>query len=774
MASPSPTAYTGQSLKRSEDDRFLRGAGQFVADLALLGMVHLVVIRSTEAHARITSVDVSDARSAPGVVAVVTSEDLAGGVRKLEAMLRPGVNGLLGGEHPLLADGRVLYVGQPVALVVAETLAAAEDAAALVAVAYEPLRALVDVQDALDNEPLHPGVEGNIVHWAYVDSGDHETAFRDADRRVRGVFQIPRVSPAPMEGRGCVAVFDDTEGRMQVWTSTQSSHEVRTQLLHVLGDDAPEVHVVSLDVGGGFGQKHHLYPDEAAVVVMAHRLGRPVRWVESRRENFIASHARGFQGSVDAAVRNDGRILAIDAQLNADLGAFQLHGSFLSPDIGAKRLTGPYDIPAVHLEMHSVLTNKPPMGPYRGAGQPETSIMMERLIDLIAIELALDPTEVRLRNLIRPDQFPYTTASGVIIDSGNFQAALVHALDAADYEWWREEQVRARAASRLLGIGVASTVSGSGGSGGVASRSSYAKMTVDGNGLVTIDTDVSPHGQGMETSFAQLAADQLGVMPGSISLRSGDTDLSTPYGPGAGTYASRSLVIGGSAAHEAAGQVRALLETVAAHALECAVDDVRVEAGHAWSVGDVSRTITVGELADLAQRDRNPTLSGSLELEHVFTLPSSAFSFAAHVVVVEVDPATGELQILRYAAAHDCGVAVNPLIVEGQIAGGIAQGLGQAMVEVVAHDERGAPSATSFMDYAVFTAEDMPVIDTQLLSTPTSLTPTGMRGVGEAPSVASPGALANAVADALAPLGVGQIDLPLTPERIWAAIATAH
>jgi carbon-monoxide dehydrogenase large subunit len=763
--------YTGRSLTRTEDDRFLRGAGQFVADLALPGMLHLVVVRSTEAHARILGVDAVDAQATPGVVAVVTAEDLAGSINKLEVMVRPGANVTLGGEHPLLAVDRVLYVGQPVAVVIAESLAVAEDAAALVDVAYEPLPALVDPTTAMSNEPLHPGVDANVVLRTTVAAGDVPAAFATAHRRVSGTFNIPRVSPAPMEGRGCVAVFDDAEQRLQVWTSTQSAHEVRSQLLHVLGESAPDIHAVSLDVGGGFGQKHHLYPDEAMVVVMAHRLGRPVRWIESRQENMIASHSRGFDGRVDAAVSSDGRILAIDAELHADLGALQLHGSFLSPDIAAKRLTGPYDIQNVAMSMLGVLTNKPPMGPYRGAGQPEVSIMMERLVDLIAVELDLDPVDVRSRNLIQPDQFPYTTAGGVSIDSGNYEPALRRVLEVAEYDAWRQEQARARADGRLLGIGVATTASGSGGSGGVAARSSFARITVDGQGHVTIDTDVSPHGQGMETSFAQLVADQLGVAPEAITLRSGDTDKSTPYGPGAGTYASRSLVIGGSAAHEAAALVRTLLEAVAAHALECEVGDVRVEAGRAWSARDASRTITLGELATLAQRDREPTASGSLELEHVFTLPSSAFSFAAHVAVVEVDPTTGEIDIKRFVAAHDCGVAVNPLIVDGQIAGGVAQGLGQAMVEVVTYDETGAPSATSFMDYAIFNASDMPVIIAELLSTPTSLTPTGMRGVGEAPSVASPAALANAVADALAPLGVGHIDLPLTPERIWAAIA---
>jgi aerobic carbon-monoxide dehydrogenase large subunit len=768
------TTYTGQSMRRMEDDRLLRGAGQFVADLAIPGMLHMVVVRSTEAHAIIDAIDASEALATEGVVSVVTSADLPG---TLEVMVRPGVDATLGAEHPLLAGDRALYVGQPVALVIAESLAIAEDAAELVDVRYTPLPAVTDARaSAGATTPLHPGLASNVVLRTPVLAGDPEAAFANADHIVSGSFIVPRVAPSPMEGRGCVATYDDAEQRMQVWTSTQASHEIRAQLMYVFGENAPELHVVSLDVGGGFGQKHHLYPDEAAVVVMAHRLGRPVRWIESRRENLIASHSRGFVGEVDAAVRNDGRILGMRARVFADLGAVQIHGSFLSPDIAAKRMTGPYDIESLDMQMLGVVTNKPPTGPYRGAGQPEASIMMERVVDRIAADLGLDPVEVRRKNLIQPEQFPYTTAGGITIDSGNYQAAFEHALEVADYRHWRADQAssRVRDNGKLLGIGVAATASGSGGSGGVGARSSYSRITLAADGNVTIDTDVSPHGQGMGTSFAQLVADQLGVVPDDITLRSGDTDNSTPYGPGTGTYASRSLVIGGSAAHEAAKETRTLLEAVAAQALECEPTTVRIEQGRAFSTSNRARTMTVGELASLAQRDREPTDSGTLEVEHIFTLPSSAFSFAAHVAVVEVEPKTGEIEFKRFIAAHDCGVAVNPLIVHGQIAGGIAQGLGEALVEVVEHDSNGAPSATSFMDYGMFQAADMPHVTPELLATPTSLTPTGMRGVGEAPSVASPVALANAVMDALAPLGVTHIDLPLTPERVWAAIRDAQ
>ena len=765
-------------MKRMEDERLLRGGGTFVADLDVPGMLHMAVGRSTEAHARILAIDASGALALTGVVAVVTGVDLAGSVPALEVMRRPGSNSTPGAEHPLLASGKAMYVGQPLAFVVADGAAIAEDAAELVKVSYEPLPAVTDPREPSPAglPPIHDGFDDNVAMRTTVAMGDPAKAFAEADRVVSGTYWVPRLSPAPAEGRGALAYFDAAEGRMQVWTSTQASHEIRAQLGHLLGDTVPDIHVVSLDVGGGFGQKHHLYPDEAGVVVMAQRLGRPVRWIESRRENFVASQARGYAGEIEAAVRADGRILGMRARMFADMGAYQIHGSLLSPDISAKRITGPYDVQHMDMEMVGVMTNKPPVGPYRGAGQPESSIMMEQLIEQVAVDLGLDPIAVRLVNLIQPEQMPYTTVGGIAIDDGNYPRAFARSLETARYADWRAEQARRRAdgEGKLVGIGVATTASGSGGSGGDAARSSYCRVTVDEAGHVWLDSDISPHGQGMATSFAQLVADELGVEPASITLRTGDTDLSTPYGPGTGTYASRSLVIGGSAAVHAARATRDLLATVAAQALECDEPTVSIASGVVRTTADASRTMAIGEVAALAQRGRPATDTGSLEVEHIFTIPSSAFTFAAHTVVVEIDTATGELTIPEYVAAHDCGVAVNPLIVHGQIAGGVAQGAGEALVEVIDYDAQGMPSATSYMDYAVLSAEDMPRIGVELLETPSKLTPTGMRGVGEAPSVASPAAIANAVMDALRPLGVRHLDMPFTPERVWAAIADAR
>ena len=695
-------------MKRMEDERFLRGAGTFVADLDVPGMLHMAVVRSTEAHARIVAIDPSAALALSGVVGVVVGRDLAGEVSSLEVMRRPGVDAKAGAEHPILAVKKAMYIGQPVAFVVAEDAATAEDAAQLVRVSYEPLPVATDPRDAAPTgvTPLHEGFDDNVALRTVVVQGDPAKAFAAADRVVTGSFRVPRLSPAPMEGRGALAYLDDAEGRMEVRTSTQASHEIRAQLQHVFGETVRDFHVVSLDVGGGFGQKHHLYPDEAGVVAMAHRFGRPVRWIESRRENFVASQARGYAGDLEAAVRSDGRILGMRVRMFADLGAYQIHGSLLSPDIAAKRITGPYDIQDMDMEMLGVMTNKPPVGPYRGAGQPESSIMMERLVDMIADELGLDPVAVRQRNLIRAEQFPYTTVAGITIDAGDYPPALARSVRIAGYREWRSEQARRREAGdpKLIGIGVATTASASGGSGGVAARSSYCRITVERDGHVWLDSDVSPHGQGMATSFAQLVADELGVAPEAVTLRTGDTDKTTPFGPGSGTYASRSLVIGGSAAFEAARITHDLLTSVAAQALECDVSAISIAGGVVSTTTEASRSMSVGDVAVLAQRGREATDSGSLEVEHVFTIASSAFGFAAHTVVVEIDSATGELAIKRYVAAHDCGVAVNPMIVHGQIAGGIAQGAGEALVEVIEHDANGTPSATSYMDYGVLNA----------------------------------------------------------------------
>lgn len=765
--------YIGRSIPRIEDDRLLRGRGHYVADIRLPGMLHAVFVRSTEPHARVLGIEAEAARAFPDVVAVFTSEEFGG---RVEVMRRPWVDTRAGAEHPLLAGDRVCYIGQPVAVVIAESLAAATDAAALVDVRYEPLEPLTDVVWAADSRstPIHANLGDNIAMHGPVTSGDPGAAFAAADRVVEGAFWVPRISAAPLEGRGTVAAYDNGSHTLDVWVSAQSAHEMRTQIVHVLGDDPPEVHVVAPDVGGGFGQKHHLYPDEAVTVLASRRLARPVQWVEQRQENLVASHARGFWGNVEAALRSDGRLLGLRARLIGDLGAYHIHGSFISPDLTSKRITGPYDVQDVDVDLVGVVTNAPPMGPYRGAGQPEATFMMERIMDLAARELDLDPAEIRRRNLVQPEQFPYTTAGQLPYDTGNFPAGLERALELSGYQGWRMEQLsRGHDGDRLLGVGLGVITNGSGGSGGQAARSSYARVSVQLDGSVVVDSDVSPHGQGMPTTFAQLVADQLGVAPEQVTLRTGDTALSKPVGPGSGTYASRSLVIGGSAVFEAAGLAREALAATAALAFECPAGDVVIAEGIASRSSDPSKQLGLGELARLALQGRGPSETGGFEIEHVFVLPASAFTFAAHVAVVEVERATGRVEILDYVAVHDPGPVVNPVIVKAQIMGGIAQGLGEAMQEAVEYGPDGRTTAVSLMDYAFPLAEDIPDATIDLLETASTLTPMKMKGIGEAPAAAAPAAYANAVVDALTPLGVRHLDMPLTPEKVWRAIQDA-
>jgi carbon-monoxide dehydrogenase large subunit len=766
--------YTGRSLRRFEDERLLRGQGSFVEDKQAPGVAHMAVVRSTEPHARVRGIDTDEARALPGVLAVYTAADLQA-FAHLEVMRRPGVASKEGAEHPLLAEGLVCYVGQPVALVVAESPAIAEDAAGLVRPDYDPLPPLWDVRAALGAPPLHPAMGDNVCLHNVIGDGDPDAAIARAANVVRAAFWVPRVSPAPLECRGALAIPGD--GVMEFFTSTQSPHEMRAQLRHVFGEGAPDFHVVGPDVGGGFGMKHHLYPDEAATAVAAHLLGRPVRWIERRGENLVASHARGYWGSAEAGFDAQGVLLGIRFEALADIGGYHIHGSFISPDLSSKRLIGPYRVAHMRVDLKAVMTNKPPMGPYRGAGQPEVTYMMERVMDRGAVALGMDPAQLRRVNMLGPDEFPHTTPGGLTYDTGNYAPVLERALERVDYAALRAEQARRREVGEgpLLGVGIATITAGSGGSGGQAARSSYARVTIAPDGRVLVDSDVFPHGQGMATTFAQLVADQLGVRPWDVTLRTGDTALSKPVGPGTGTYASRSLVIGGSAAFEAAGLAREALAATAAQALECAPEDVRFEEGEVFSAEGTGRRLGIGAVAALAQRGREATESGWFELEHVYVLPGSAFSFATHAAVVEVDRDTGRVRLVRYVAVHDPGPVVNPLIVRAQVQGGAVQGIGEALWEAVEYGPDGRTPHASLMDYAFPQASELPAIEVELLETPSTLTPTRMKGMGEAPAVAAFPAVGNAVHDALAQLpggaeAVGEVHPPLTQERVWEAI----
>ena len=762
------TPYTGQSILRFEDDRLLRGNGEFIADMTLPGMAHAAIVRSPHAHARIERIDATEALAMPGVLAVITADDVEDGA-VLESVGRPGMQINRGGAHPILAVGRALYAGQAVAAVAAETAAQAADAAARVEVVYEPLEAVNDLQRAADGDypTLHSAIGSNVGASQRTGGGDVDGAFAAADRVVEGSFVIPRLAPMPMEGRGCIASFDDASGDLTFWSSNQSPHDTKHHIEEALTLPG-EVRVITPDVGGGFGHKHHVYPEEAAAIVLAMRLQHPVKWVEERSENIHSAHSRGLEASVQAAVTNDGRILGLRARFLSDLGAYWISGAFTSPDNAAKRLTGPYHIPAYDGEQVCLMTNRPPITSYRGAGQPEGTFCMERMLDLIAEELGLDPVAVRRRNLIPPDQFPYTTMSGTPYVDGDYEPVLDRALAVAGYDDLIARRDRERQEGRTVGLGIALSTKGSGGTGGDAARSSAAAIEVSASGHVRLTTDISPHGQGNATTFAQITADALGIAPDGVSVLHGDTDAIEPFGPGAGTYASRGLVIGGHAVHHTALQVRDKLVDAASHLLETPSGDVTLEGGAAVSRSDPSRSVPLGRLAELAG-----SADGGFRHYSTYTLPPGSFAFAAHFAYVEIDPDSGAVHVRDFAAVHDVGNLINPPIVVGQIHGGVVQGFGEAMLEAVSYADDGRPREWSFMDYAMPLAEDLPHMVVETHATEAKSGALGVRGIGEMPSCASPAALANAVQDALRQIGAPMVDIPFTAERVWRATRQA-
>lgn len=717
-------SYRGQSLPRMEDDRLLRGAGRFVDDVQLDGMLHAAVLRSAEPHALLRGIDAADALACPGVAAVYVGADLDGVVPDIGAIRREGMGGTPIPEHPVLARDLVCYVGQPVALVVAATRAQSFDARDRIALRYEPLPPLLDPREsATDASPLHPHIGTNVVMRTAAGAGNVAQAFEAADEIVEATYEIPRLAAMPMECRGIVAAPDPERRRLTVWTSTQVPHRVKTYLAALLPGDW-DVRVIAPDVGGGFGRKIEVWPEEVAVAYAATQLGAPVKWTEQRSESALASHGRGFTADAQAAFRNDGRILGVRIRMLADMGAYFLTSSGGPLGNAVQRVAGPYAIPAMEVECLGVTTNRPPTGPYRGAGGPEAAVPIERIIDEGARRLGIDPAEVRRRNFIPPDAFPYETATGLKYDSGDFAPALDRAMEMAGYAALRERQAHERGPVRT-GVGAATVIKASGGKAGVRKSVARVEMTTDGR--VLLFTDVSPHGQGTATSFAQIAADVLGVAPEAVETRHGDTD---DLAAGGGTTSSRGLAVGGNAVYTALVRMRERLDA----------------AGGAVP-------------------------PDGLIVEAEYELPANPFAFAAHIAVVELDAETGDARLTGYAAVHDCGPMINPVIVRGQIQGGVAQGVGQALSEGMRYTDAGHPLTGGFMTYGVPVAESLPPFDLDNRQTPSPTNPLGIKGIGELPTVAAPVAVANAIADALARAGasVGGLDMPLLSERVWRA-----
>ncbi|MGH2539213.1 MAG: xanthine dehydrogenase family protein molybdopterin-binding subunit, partial [Actinomycetota bacterium] len=765
-----PPSMFGVPALRSEDPRFLTGRGRYLENLQIEGVLRAVFVRSIMPHARVGAVHAEAARSMPGLVRVFTADDLDLEPMPPSGNVVEGAAGVLDGPfgREVLARDVVRFVGEPVVLVVAETLAQAEDAAETVLVELDPLPAVTDVEAAIgEGAPLlWPGHGSNVAN-AFSTNWDDDV-LEGADVVARGRFVNQRVAPAPMEGNG-IAVEPHGDDTYTVWVSTQVPFDVRTDLADVLGVERVAVRTIAPDVGGGFGAKLQVYPEFIAVAAAARRLGRPIRWIESRSEGLVAlTHGRAQVQLVEIGATRDGAIVGLRADLIADMGAYPI-GAFL-PDTTQEMLSGVYSIPRIASRGRSVVTNATPVGPYRGAGRPEATALVERALDLVATELGLDPVEVRRRNMIPADAFPYRTATGTVYDVGDYGRALDAALRTAGYDRLREERSarRERGDPLALGVGVATYVE-------ITSFSSkeYASVEVHPDGSVTVLTGTSPHGQGHETAFAQIASSVLGVAFEAVRVVHSDTGV---VKRGAGTWGSRSLQAGGSSIVERAGEVLEHARTLATHLLEADPADVEPTPGGGFALRGVPGSrLTLGELAEATlDPTRAPDGFGpGLRAEGVYRQPSSTFPFGAHVAVVDVDIETGAVRLLRHVAVDDCGRVLNPALVEGQVHGGLAQGIAQALYEEVRYDVAGNPITGTLTTYAMPSAAEFPWFETERTETPTPVDPLGAKGIGESATIGSTPAVQNAVVDALSPWGIVHLDLPLTSERVWRALRVA-
>ena len=752
--------YLGRSIKRFEDARLVIGDGVFIDDIKLPDMLHAVVVRSVHAHARIRSINVVDAIELDGVVEVLIGADLAGKLPDLP--IRPmgdrSVDEFNPPEHPVLAQDKVCYVGQPVAVVVAKNPYLARDGAELVTVDYEPLIPVVNPVDAANEDVpvIHPHLGTNVAMRSVQEGGDIEKAFAQAAHIVRQRYEIPRLAPSSMETRGVIGNYDASGDLLTVWDSTQAPNQIKRYLAQMLGRPEESIRVVAPDVGGSFGIKDCMFSEDVLMPFLALRLQKPVKWVEDRQENLITYHGRGMSLDVEVAVDKKGVILGIRASILADIGAYFYFTTPFPLFNAARRITGPYDVPAVKVDLLGVITNKTPVAAYRGTGSPEAAFCIERTLDLIAKDLGLDPAEIRRSNYISKDAFPYKSCTGNMYDSGDYLLALDRALELVEYSAWQEKIKQRRPGDPYLGVGLATFIKSSGAGG--EHRVESARVRIDSSGQIDVYTGVSPHGQGTETTFAQIAAETLGVDPSQVRVHHSDTAI---YPHGIGTSASRGLIIGGSAVQLALKEAREKLAGFASKFFSCPAADIKFLDGEVFDLHHPDTKIPFEKLA---------AMESGLDFEHEYTLPQSPVSFGAHAVVVEVDRDTLALKILRYVGVHDCGQIINPMIVEGQIHGGIAQGIGQALTESIVYSEEGQPLTGSLMDYALPRSTMIPDLTLDTIDTISPTNPLGAKGIGSVSTVPSPAAIANAVMNAISPSGVRHIDAPYTPERLWRAI----
>jgi carbon-monoxide dehydrogenase large subunit len=772
-------AMLGSPIKRREDPRLITGQATYVDDIKLTGMLHMAVLRSPYGHARINSINTEAARNQPGVVAVYTAEDLKGAVGDIAVAVPLGKMTEGMGIRKPLAEGKVRFFGDPVAVVIAESRYTARDARDLIEVDYEPLPAAIDVEKAMQpGAPLlYEQFGTNVAFSMHPSTDDIDKVFEqtkaDGGVVVKERIVNQRLAPVSMETRGVVAEYHKALKTLTIWSSSQIPHLLRNILAATVGLPQHQVRVIVPEVGGGFGCKLNVYPEEIVAAFASMKTGLPVKWIEDRSENMAATiHGRDQTDYVEVAATKDGKVTGLKVHGISDLGAYsQLFTDVIMIAFGFPVSCGAYDIPNIYLSADIVFTNKAPTDAYRGAGRPEATFVAERAIDLVARELGKDPAEVRRLNFIKPDQFPYKSAAGAVYDTGNYEGALDKALEIADYKGLRAEQTRRRASGngKLMGIGISSYIEICGfGPKGSAPVGLYesARMRIEQSGTVMVYTGSSPHGQGEETTFAQIVAEEYGIPVDNVMIMHGDTD-STPEGRG--TYGSRTTAVGGSAVYTAAQRLKEKMKQIAAHMLEASASDVTLEDGKFSVAGSPQKSVSFAEVALTANLSNTlaPGIEPGLETTVFWEPDACVFPFGTHICVVEVDKDTGEAEITRFIAVDDCGRQINPLLVQGQVHGGIAQGVGQAMIEGVVYGEDGQLLTGTLLDYAMPIASELPNFELDHTITLTPVNPLGVKGVGEAGTIGSTPAVASAIADAL---GVAHVDMPFKPEKLWKVI----
>lgn len=769
----------GARVLRNEDARLLLGHGQYLADIAVPGLQDVAFLRSPIAHGRIRTIEIPDDLKDQ----VLTAADLEG-VKPIRAVA--AAPAFKSSDYPALATGKLRFVGEPIAMCVAPTRAEAEDIAQSIFVDYEDLPAVVDLDEALrvDAPKVHDEWSDNLFLRTEIDTGDFAAAVARAAVKVSREYRMNRQAAVPLEARGVLAYRDRRLDELVVYSSTQFPHVIRTVLAQAIGIEERRLRVIAPDVGGGFGVKNNLQPEEIAIAALAMRVDHPVRWVEDRREHLLASpHAREHRYRVTAYADESGRILALDADVLVDAGAYSVWPWTAAMEAGmsAGILTGPYDIQTYRARVHTVATNKSPLGPYRGVGRTGGCFAIERTIDAVARAVRRDPVEVRIANMVRPEQMPYQTATGKLYDSGDYPESVRRAAESLNVSALRERQRNGEPDGRLIGIGFASyTEQTAHGTDEWVARGlpvvfgyepATARLMPDGE--LVIEVGIQNHGQGLETTLAQVAHEELGVDPSKVTIRHGDSSL-CPYGMG--TFASRSMVMAGGAVGRACGLLGEKIRRIGAHLLQAPVEEVRVSDA---AVHYETSSIGFAEIAQAAFLHPERLPEGEepgLEASAVYqpSVGSGAFAYATHAVAVAVDPKLGSVELLDYVVVHDCGTIVNPMIVEGQITGGVAQGIGTALYEEIPYDENGQPLASTFMDYLLPGATEVPSVRILHMQTPSPHTAFGIKGMGEGGAIAPPAAIANAINDALLDLRAEVNETPITPRRVLDAIAAAR